>query len=71
MINLRNILLVLISTFSIVAYGQQKSKARVLVLIHSDNGGTYELAKEFVKGLESSNQAEAIIKLVKKMTMQN
>lgn len=66
MINLRNILLVLISTFSIVAYGQQKSKARVLVLIHSDNGGTYELAKEFVKGLESSNQAEAIIKLVKK-----
>lgn len=65
MINLRNILIVLISTFSIVAHGQQ-NKARVLVLIHSDNGGTFELAREFVKGLESSNQAEAIIKLVKK-----
>ncbi|MEN5055773.1 Atu1372/SO_1960 family protein [Sphingobacterium kitahiroshimense] len=43
----------------------KQNKARVLVLIHSDNGGTYELAKEFAKGLESSNQAEAIIKQVK------
>nr|WP_315395183.1 Atu1372/SO_1960 family protein [uncultured Sphingobacterium sp.] len=65
MINLRNILIALISIFSIVAHAQQK-KARVLVLIHSDNGSTYELAKEFAKGLESSNQAEAIIKMVKK-----
>lgn len=40
-------------------------KAKVLVLIHSDNGGTYEMAKEIAKGIESENKATAIVKLVK------
>ena len=43
----------------------QDNKAHVLVLIHSDNGGTYELAKELAAGIESSNHASAIIKQVK------
>lgn len=42
-----------------------QNKAKVLVLIHSDNGGTYELAKEIAKGIESDNNATAIIKQVK------
>jgi len=42
-----------------------QNKAKVLVLIHSDNGGTYEMAKEIAKGIESENKATAIIKLVK------
>ena len=43
----------------------QDSKAKILVLIHSDNGGTYELAKEIASGIESSKNADAIIKQVK------
>lgn len=46
-----------------------QNKAKVLVLIHSDNGGTYELAKEIAKGIESENNAVSTIKLVK--TSQN
>ncbi len=42
-----------------------QNKAKILVLIHSDNGGTYELAKEIAKGLESENNAVPYIKLVK------
>ncbi|MDR6525201.1 NAD(P)H dehydrogenase (quinone) [Chryseobacterium rhizosphaerae] len=42
-----------------------QNKAKVLVLIHSDNGGTYELAKEIAKGIESENNAVPYIKLVK------
>ncbi|WP_426478595.1 Atu1372/SO_1960 family protein [Chryseobacterium sp. CBSDS_008] len=42
-----------------------QNKAKVLVLIHSDNGGTYELAKEIAKGIESENNAVSYIKLVK------
>lgn len=42
-----------------------QNKAKILVLIHSDNGGTYELAKEIAKGIESENKAESCIKLVK------
>ncbi|KKX51051.1 hypothetical protein [Sphingobacterium sp. IITKGP-BTPF85] len=70
MINLRNILIALISIFSIVAHAQQK-KARVLVLIHSDNGSTYELAKEFAKGLEVPIKQKQLSKWLKKMSMQN
>ncbi|GGF02276.1 NAD(P)H dehydrogenase (quinone) [Chishuiella changwenlii] len=44
----------------------QEQSAKVLVLIHSDNGGTYELAKEVKKGIESYKNVEAIIKQVKK-----
>jgi len=43
----------------------QDNKTRVLVLIHSDNGGTYELAKEISKGIETDGNTKAIIKLVK------
>ncbi|GAA3737376.1 hypothetical protein GCM10022422_20810 [Flavobacterium ginsengisoli] len=39
-----------------------------MVLIHSDNGGTYELAKEIAKGIESDQNATAIIKQVKTAT---
>ncbi|WP_373427982.1 Atu1372/SO_1960 family protein [Chryseobacterium sp. WLY505] len=46
-----------------------QNKAKILVLIHSDNGGTYELAKEIAKGMESENNAVPYIKLVK--TSQN
>jgi len=42
-----------------------QNKAKILVLIHSDNGGTYELAKEIAKGIESENNAVSTIKLVK------
>lgn len=43
----------------------QDKKTKVLVLIHSDNGGTYELAKEISKGIETDGNTKAIIKLVK------
>lgn len=43
----------------------QNNKAKVLVLIHSDNGGTYELAKQISKGIESNSDVQAIIKQVK------
>ncbi|SMG30026.1 Atu1372/SO_1960 family protein [Sphingobacterium psychroaquaticum] len=43
----------------------QENKPTVLVLIHSDNGGTYELAKEVAKGIEAEQGAVAIIKQVK------
>ncbi len=46
-----------------------QNKAKILVLIHSDNGGTYQLAKEIAKGIESENNAVSYIKLVK--TSQN
>ncbi|MGL6127677.1 Atu1372/SO_1960 family protein [Chryseobacterium artocarpi] len=55
------ILILLFSTCNIMA----QNKAKVLVLIHSDNGGTYELAKEIAKGIESENNAVSSIKLVK------
>lgn len=43
----------------------QNQKAGILVLIHSDNGGTYELAKEIAAGIESNGSASAVIKQVK------
>jgi len=46
----------------------QNKKTNILVLIHSDNGGTYELAKEIAKGIESDPNAKAIIKQVKTTT---
>jgi len=59
------VLLLLLKITNIMA----QDKAKVLVLIHSDNGGTYELAKEIAKGIESDKNATAIIKQVK--TSQN
>lgn len=46
-----------------------QNKSKILILIHSDNGGTYELAKEIAKGIESENNAVPYIKQVK--TSQN
>lgn len=43
----------------------QEYAAKVLVLFHSDNGGTYELAKEVAKGIESDKKVRAVIKQVK------
>lgn len=43
----------------------QDNKTKVLVLIHSDNGGTYDLAKEISKGIETDGNTKATIKLVK------
>lgn len=43
----------------------QEQKAKVLVLIYSDNGGTYELAKEIAKGIESGENVQSTIKQVK------
>jgi NAD(P)H dehydrogenase (quinone) len=54
------ILILLSNTTHIMA-----QKAKILVLIHSDNGGTYELAKEIAKGIERENNAGPYIKLVK------
>ncbi len=56
------VIILLVTTFSAMA---QENKAKVLVLIYSDNGGTYELAKEVKKGIESGANAQAFIKLVK------
>ncbi|MEN4760431.1 Atu1372/SO_1960 family protein [Chryseobacterium sp. C39-AII1] len=51
--------------FSISFFTAQERSANVLVLIHSDNGGTYELAKEVAKGIESEKNVKAVIKQVK------
>jgi NAD(P)H dehydrogenase (quinone) len=48
-----------------ITHVMAQNKAKVLVLIHSDNGGTYELAKEIAKGIETDNNATAVIKQVK------
>ena len=39
----------------------QQDKTKVLVLFYSDNGGTYELAKEVAKGIEKNGRAIALI----------
>ncbi len=51
--------------FSISFFTAQERSANVLVLIHSDNGGTYELAKEVAKGIETEKNVKAVIKQVK------
>lgn len=55
-------LLILTLLFMNTMQGQE---AKVLILIHSDNGGTYELAKEVAKGIESKGNVKAFIKKVK------
>ena len=52
------LLILSVSTMS----AQQKTK--ILVLIHSDEGGTYEMAKELAKGIEKNGAATAVIKMV-------
>ena len=57
-------LIILITAFSTPSIAQKKD-VNVLVLIYSDNGGTYELAKEFAKGLEKNSNVRSVIKQVK------
>lgn len=47
----------------------QQSNTHILILIHSDQGTTYELAKEIKLGIEKNKHAEGIIKLVKQSTL--
>ncbi|MDP9959676.1 Atu1372/SO_1960 family protein [Chryseobacterium lathyri] len=56
---------VLILLLKITTVMAQDTKAKILVLIHSDNGGTYELAKEIASGIESNKNVAAVIKQVK------
>ncbi|SJN50063.1 Endoribonuclease L-PSP [Sphingobacterium sp. JB170] len=43
----------------------QEKTTKILVLIYSDNGGTYELAKEVAKGIESDQHVTAVVKQAK------
>lgn len=65
---LNRFLTVFILTIISNAMMAQNNKAKVLVLIHSDNGGTYELAKQISKGIESNGNVQSIIKQVKSST---
>lgn len=56
------LILIVLTNINII---MAQNKAKILVLIHSDNGGTYELAKEIAKGIESENNAVPYIKMVK------
>jgi len=62
---LNRFLAVFILTIISNAMIAQNSKTKVLVLIHSDNGGTYELAKQISKGIEANGNVQSIIKQVK------
>ncbi|MBB1643024.1 Atu1372/SO_1960 family protein [Sphingobacterium sp. UME9] len=55
-------LLILVLTDRSLAMQKQ---ANILILIHSDEGGTYEIAKEVAKGIENNGNTKAIIKRVK------
>jgi len=65
---LNRFLAVFILTIISNAMMAQNNKAKVLVLIHSDNGGTYELAKQISKGIEANGNVQSIIKQVKSST---
>lgn len=43
----------------------QAQETKILILIHSDNRGTYKLAQEVAKGIEAKGEIKAYIKLVK------
>lgn len=62
---LNRFLAVFILTIISNAMMAQNNKTKVLVLIHSDNGGTYELAKQISKGIESNENVQSVIKQVK------
>lgn len=58
-------ILILLTTLTGMA---QEQTADILVLIHSDNGGTYELAKEVAKGIETNKKVRSVIKQIKAST---
>lgn len=66
--NLQLFLIGILTVLTINTMEAQNKKTNILVLIHSDNGGTYELAKEIAKGIESDPNSKAVIKLVKSST---
>lgn len=66
--NLQLFLIGIVTVLTMNTMEAQNKKTNILVLIHSDNGGTYELAKEIAKGIESDPNAKAVIKLVKSST---
>lgn len=55
---------ILLPFFTISSMAQKK-QINILVLIDSDQGGTYALAKEIAKGIEKQEGATATIKKVK------
>lgn len=68
MIRFYALFLLITWTCSASSVWAQESTAKVLVLFHSDHGGTYTLAKEVAKGIESNGHVQAIIKQVKPST---
>ncbi|WP_086949924.1 Atu1372/SO_1960 family protein [Sphingobacterium sp. JB170] len=52
-------------TFTTNTIMAQEKTTKILVLIYSDNGGTYELAKEVAKGIESDQHVTAVVKQAK------
>lgn len=66
--NLQLFLIGILTALTINTMEAQNKKTNILVLIHSDNGGTYELAQEIAKGIESDPNSKAVIKLVKEST---
>ncbi|WP_345145415.1 Atu1372/SO_1960 family protein [Flavobacterium ginsengiterrae] len=66
--NLQLFLIVILTALTMNTMEAQNKKTNILVLIHSDNGGTYELAQEIAKGIESDPNSKAVIKLVKEST---
>ncbi|WP_281234018.1 Atu1372/SO_1960 family protein [Flavobacterium gelatinilyticum] len=59
------ILLIPFTVPKVMAQTDKSNNTKILILIHSDTGGTYELAKELAKGIESESYAKAVIKQVK------
>lgn len=57
---LLGLILLLISPITMA----QDNLTNILVLIHSDQGGTYKMAQEIAKGIESNATAKTTIKLV-------
>lgn len=66
--NLQLFLIAILTALTMNMMEAQNKKTNILVLIHSDNGGTYELAQEIAKGIESDPNSKAVIKLVKEST---
>lgn len=58
-------LMLLVALIFMGATAMAQEKAKILVLIHSENGGTYELAKEVAAGIQSIGEVESVIKQVR------
>lgn len=65
---IQTIIICLLATITTSTVKAQEPEAKVLVLFYSDNAGTYELAKEIAKGIESEQKVQAVIKQVSAST---